>query len=89
MTCRIERTVQPRATVFRVSGAMDAVHALQLEAMLRHEGEGRVLVDWQEITLVHREAIRCLARMEASGVGFINCPEYVRRSMASAADEPC
>ena len=87
MTYRIERTVQPDATVFLVSGTMDAAHALQLEALLRHEGEGRVLVDLQEITLVDRDAIRLLARMEASGLRLLNCPEYVRRSIVAANDE--
>jgi len=87
MIYRIERTVRPDATVFLVSGPMDATHALQLEALLQHEGEGRVLVDLQEITLVDRDAIRFLARMEASGLGLLSCPEYVRRSIAAANDE--
>ncbi len=87
MTYRIERTEQPDATVFLVSGTMDAAHALQLEALLRHEGEGRVLVDLQEITLVDRDAIRFLARVEVSGIGLLNCPEYVRRSIAAASTE--
>jgi hypothetical protein len=87
MTCRIERTVQPGATVFLVSGTMDTAHALELEALLGHEGEGRFLVDLREITLVERQAIPLLARMEAAGLRLLNCPEYVRRSMAAASTE--
>ncbi len=81
MTYRIERTVQPDATVFLVSGTMDTAHALQLEALVRDEDEARILVDLREITLVDRDAIRFLARMEASGLGLLNCPDYVRRSI--------
>jgi anti-anti-sigma regulatory factor len=87
MTYRIERIAQPDATMFLLSGTMDAAHALELEALLRREGEGRVLVDLQEITLVDRDAIRFLARMEASGLQLLNCPQYVRRSLVAANDE--
>jgi anti-anti-sigma regulatory factor len=88
MTCRIERTVQPDATVFLVSGTMDAAHTLQLEELLRHEGEKRVLIDLRDTTLVDRDAIRFLARMAASGLELLNCPGYVRRSIAAANNEP-
>jgi hypothetical protein len=87
MTCRIERTVQPDVTAFVVSGIMNAVHACELETLLRHEGEGRVLVDLREVTLVDRDAIQFLARMEASGISLLNCPEYVRRSIAAANNQ--
>jgi anti-anti-sigma regulatory factor len=87
MTHRIERTVQSHATVFVVSGTMDEAHALQLEALRRHEGDRPVSVDLRGITLVDRDAIRLLGRMEASGLGLLNCPEYVRRSIAAANRE--
>jgi hypothetical protein len=51
--------------------------------MLEIEKHGRILLDLKEVTLVGREGVAFLARIEASGVGIVNCPEYVRRWILS------
>jgi hypothetical protein len=32
----------------------------------------------EQVTLVGREAVEFLARLEAEGVRIVNCPDYVR-----------
>jgi len=65
------------AIVFALSGDLDNEHMESLNELL--EGEKRsILLDLQDVTLVGRKAVEFLARLEAAGVGIINCPEYVR-----------
>jgi len=82
VTYRIGRTDGPDGTVFGVSGEMDAEHALRLEILIE-EVEGAVFLDLKDVTLVARDAVRFLARMEAGGIGIVNCPEYVRSWIAA------
>jgi anti-anti-sigma regulatory factor len=65
------------AIVFALSGDLDNEHLESLNELL--EGEKRsILLDLGDVTLVGRKAVEFLARLEAAGVGLINCPEYVR-----------
>ncbi len=65
------------AIVFALSGELDNEHMESLNELL--EGEKRsILLDLRDVTLVGRKAVEFLARLEARGVGIINCPEYVR-----------
>ena len=77
MTFRIERSLSSEAIVFALSGELDNEHMKSLNELL--EGETRAIhLDLGNVTLVRREAVEFLARLEAAGVGIINCPEYVR-----------
>lgn len=77
MTFRIERSLSSEAIVFALSGELDNEHMKSLNELL--EGETRSIhLDLGNVTLVRREAVEFLARLEAAGVGIINCPEYVR-----------
>jgi hypothetical protein len=57
---------------------MDSDHVAELEALMAAEGNGLVSLDLADVTLVYREAIEFLARVEAAGAVLIDCPEYVR-----------
>ena len=46
--------------------------------MLEMEESGQILLDLKEVTLVGREGVEFLARIESSGIGIVNCPEYFR-----------
>jgi len=77
LTFRIQRSMSPEAIVFALSGELDNEHMESLNELL--EGEKRsILLDLGDVTLVGRKAVEFLARLEAAGVGLINCPEYVR-----------
>ena len=78
MTFRIRRAEIREGTVFDLSGELDSEHAARLEDLLAEETRGSILLDLREVTLVARDAVRFLARVEARGVRIVNCPEYVR-----------
>ena len=42
-----------------------------------------ILLDLKDVTLVGREAVQFLARVEAAGVRVVNCPDYVRSWIAA------
>ncbi|HSF14568.1 MAG TPA: STAS domain-containing protein [Vicinamibacteria bacterium] len=68
---------------FSLSGAMDSDHAADLEALLAEEAERPVHLDLAEVTLVDRDAVKFLARVEEEGAVLVNCPEYVRSWIAA------
>ena len=83
MTYRIHRSMGADAVLFALSGELDDEHAARLQALLAAEAQGPVLLDLKEVTLVAREAVRFLARLEADGARIVNCPEYVRSWIAA------
>ena len=78
MTYRIQRSVSTDAVVFVLGGEMDSDHVAQLRELLAIDGDCRVLLDLEDVTLVDRAAVQFLARVESEGVRIVNCPEYVR-----------
>jgi hypothetical protein len=78
LTYRIRRSKGPEGIVFGLSGEMDSEHAARLEDLIAEEGQGLILLDLQEVTVVARDAVRFLARVEVRGIRIANCPEYVR-----------
>ena len=83
MTYRIQRSVCSDAVVFVLGGEMDSEHAAQLRELLTSDGNRRVLLDLEDVTLVDRAAVRFLAQVEAEGVRLVNCPEYVKSWIAA------
>ena len=78
MTHRIERSTDARGVTFVLSGEMDSDHVAELDALMAAESNRPVFLDLADVTLVNREAIEFLTRVEAAGAVLINCPEYVR-----------
>ena len=78
MTHRIERSTNARGVTFVLSGEMDSDHVAELDALMAAESNRPVVLDLADVTLVNREAIEFLTRVEAAGAVLINCPEYVR-----------
>jgi len=75
---KIQRTSNGQV-VFALSGRMDEEHIAELEALIRSETSGRVIVlDLRNLTLVGHEAISFLERCEADGITLMNCAAYVR-----------
>jgi len=63
---------------FALSGEMDSGHVAKLEALMAAESNRLVSLDLADVTLVTREAVTFLARVEAAGAVLVNCPDYVR-----------
>jgi hypothetical protein len=79
VTHRIDRSTTRRGVTFLLSGDMDSLHVGDLEALMTAESDRYISLDLADVTLVDREAITFLTRVEAAGAVLINCPEYVRR----------
>jgi hypothetical protein len=69
--------------VYRLSGEMDREHVERLEELLADQDGRATLLDLAEVTLVARDAVRYLATAEARGIRIVNCPDYVRSSIAA------
>ena len=69
--------------VFTTSGEMDHEYTERLQQLLDLEKHSRILLDLKDVTLVGREAVQFLARVEAAGVRVVNCPDYVRSWIAA------
>jgi len=48
-----------------------------IEELLAQETDP-VILDLAEVTLVDRETVRFLAACNVRGIGFRNCPEFIR-----------
>ena len=83
MTFRIRRSESPEGTVLGLSGAMDSEQAARLGDLLAEEALSSIVLDLREVTLVARDAVRFLARVETRGIRIRNCPEYVRSWIAA------
>jgi len=57
---------------------MDSDHVGELEALMAADSNRLVSLDLADVTLVNRDAMKFLARVEAAGAVLVNCPEYVR-----------
>jgi len=86
LTYRIQRSEGPEGIVFGLSGEMNAEHAARLEDLIGEPPYGPVLLDLKEVTLVAREAVHFLARVEARGIRIAHCPDYVRSWIAAERD---
>ena len=78
MTYRIRRSQRANDVVLALSGDLDENLPVELEGLLAAEANHHVRLDLSDVTLVDRQAIRFLARVEAEGTVLMNCPEYVR-----------
>jgi anti-anti-sigma regulatory factor len=68
-----------RQVVYKLSGEIDKEQLAELEALIRSEADGRVIVlDLKNLILVGRDAISFLGRCEAGGIRLQNCAAYVR-----------
>jgi anti-anti-sigma regulatory factor len=66
------------ASVFALSGVLNSEHAAGLQQLLATAGDGSIVLDLGDITLVDRAAVRFLAQVELAGAEIVNCPDYVR-----------
>jgi hypothetical protein len=76
---RIRRSDAEGNVVFSLSGRIQQGDLTELKQLLGSENHGSTIAfDLEEVRLVHREAVRFLARCEAQGISLKNCPAFVR-----------
>jgi hypothetical protein len=65
--------------VLSLSGRIEIEDVAELQRLLSLETAGQGLAfDLQDVTLVHRDAVKFLARCEVESIKLENCPAYIR-----------
>src|SRR5271163_4663693 len=78
---KIVRSTNADFVLFTLSGHLDAEHAAELQ--LGFDGESlSIVLDLREVKRVDREVVADLARWNAAGIKFENCPAYLREWIA-------
>jgi hypothetical protein len=84
---RIRKFQQAGNTVFLLSGRIKAEDISEIIELLKTEDSlASVILDLQEVRLVHRDAVRFLASCETQGVRLKNCPAFVREWILTGGD---
>ncbi len=66
--------------VFTLIGRIEAEDVAELQRLFALETVDQPLVlDLNDVTLVHRDAVTFLANCEANGAKLENCPGYIRK----------
>jgi anti-anti-sigma regulatory factor len=74
---KIVRSANPAFVLFTLSGFIDTEHIAELQATF--DGETvPIVLDLLEVKRVDREVVADLARWNAAGIKFENCPAYLR-----------
>jgi acylglycerol lipase len=77
MTFRVQRSTVDDAIVLMLSGDIAGDHTADLETFV-NAGEGAIVLDLKDVSVVDRAGVLLLARSEAQGATLLNCPSYVR-----------
>jgi len=84
---KIVRSANPDLVLFMLSGHIDAEHAAELQVSF--DGEALpIVLDLREVKRVDREVVAELARWNADGIKFENCPAYLREWIARTQKDP-
>ncbi len=79
MTFKIQRAAKEDVVTFTLSGRIKAEEVAELQRLFEVEGQDhRIVLDLKEVKLADQDAVRFLARCEASGIQLENCPAYIR-----------
>ena len=81
VTLRIEIASDGETATFRLSGCIEEVHLVELQAQVQRY-RPRLVFDLAETTLVDLAVIRFLTAHEADGVELLRCPRYIREWIA-------
>jgi hypothetical protein len=84
---KIVRSANPEFVLFTLSGHIDGEHAAALQVAFDEETLPIVL-DLREVKRVDREVVTDLARWNADGIKFENCPAYLREWIARTKIDP-
>jgi anti-anti-sigma regulatory factor len=70
--------------VLSLSGRIENEDVAELQRLLGLEAARQdIALDLQEVTLVHRNAVKFLARCEMERIKLRNCPAYIREWIVS------
>jgi len=81
MTLKIEIASDGATAMFRLSGRIEEVHLVELQAEVQRY-RPRLVFDLMETTLVDLAVVRFLAAQEGDGAELLRCPRYIRAWIA-------
>lgn len=82
MTLKIETASAGEPAVLRLVGRIQSEDVPELRAQIRSH-RAKVVLDFEEVTLVDLRVVQFLAACEADDVEMLHCPAYIREWMAS------
>lgn len=82
MTLRIQRSTEADWVVFTLSGRISPEHIETLQSLFALEVAAGFILDLIEVKLIDRDAVKILARWEATGIRLRNCPPFIREWIA-------
>jgi hypothetical protein len=83
---KMQRSAEGKRGVFTLSGRIKAAALAELPKLLEREtGDHGAALDLTEVTLVDRDAVKCLASCEAKAITLANCPQYIREWLEKEA----
>jgi hypothetical protein len=77
MTLRIAKTFDGQRTILRLSGRIQSANVEDIREQMTGNAE-TIVLDLEEVTLVHVDVVRFLGTREAEGVEIVNCSPYIR-----------
>jgi anti-anti-sigma regulatory factor len=80
MTMKIETASDGEPAVLRVLGRIQSDDVDELRAHIRKH-RAKVVLDFDEVTLVDLTVVRFLVACEAEDVEMLHCPPYIREWM--------
>jgi STAS domain-containing protein len=84
---RVLRSIIGGQVVFTLSGRITEERVSELTELLASEKDGSpIVLDLDEVRLVHRDGVRFLAECEARGITLQNCPTFVREWIQTGSD---
>lgn len=77
-----KRAEGPDSVTVSLSGRIRSEDVAELRTFLESE-HGKIILDLEEVKIVHREAVRFLALCKQDGIQLRNCPPYVLQWIVS------
>ncbi len=81
MTLKIEKDLDGRKTIIRLSGRLQSEHLDELKRQIDSDESG-IALDLDAVTLVDIEAVRFLNTCEEIGIQLYHCCPYIREWMS-------
>ena len=76
MTLKIEKAVDGKCVVLRLSGRLRSEHLAELKALIENSTQS-VTLDLEEITQVDLDAVNFLRKCHVQGVELRHCSPYI------------
>lgn len=75
----IQRQSSNGRVVLSLSGRIEMEDVAELQRLLSLEAADQIIVlDFEDVTLIDRDAVKLLANWEADSIQLENCPAYIR-----------